>query len=265
MPIRRSDASARRAIRFLTWFALLAVVMLLLEYLPGEKTPLKYLIIAAGVAFVIFGPPVDSIVARLAKAWAPHVKDNDLLWRGARLILTVKTITFFPFRIIGRGARRAAVWFAETSAGRFADRHRRHLSIILTAVIAYRVMTLAGLVSLGGQATILDWAVFGFGYGLFGVTAPFVALMAAMMTREWAVVTFIIWHMIALVCVLLAFFVALYGSATGGVAPHYAANLTPLASLGVLFGELLLHLFALRWSGPIKGTATPGPSQPTGA
>lgn len=265
MPKRRSNASARRAICFLTWFAICAVFLLLVLYLPGEKTPLKYLIVAAWIAYLLFGPPVDSTVDRLAKAWAPHVKDNNLLWHGARLILTIDAIASVPFRIVGRGARRAAAWFAETSAGRFVDRHRRHLSIILTAVIAYRLLTLAGLVSLGGQATILDWAVFGFGYGLFGVTAPFVALLAVMTTREWAVVAFVIWHLIAPVCVLLAFFVAIYGSTTGGGTPHYAASLTPLASLGLLFGELLLHLFALRWFGPIKNKFTKGPSQPTAA
>ena len=108
MPIRRSDASARRAIRSLSWFALFAVFLVLLEYLPGEKTPLKYLIVAAWVAFVIFGPPLDSTVARLAKAWAPHVKNNDLLWRCARLILTINAITSIPFRIIGSGVRRTA-------------------------------------------------------------------------------------------------------------------------------------------------------------
>lgn len=265
MPIRRSDASARRAIRLLSWFAICAAFVLLVKYLPGEKTPLKYLIVAAWVGYLLFGPPVDTTIARLAKAWAPGVKGNDLLWRIAQLILTIDAIGLAPFRAIGRLARRTAAWFALTSAGRFIDRHRRGLSIILTALIAYRLAALAGLVALGGQAAILDWAAFGLGYGLFGATAPFVALLAVLTRREWAVVTFVIWHLIAPIGVLLAFMVAWFASMTGGRAPHYAASLAPLASFGLLAGELLLHIFALRWFGPIKRAAVPDTSQPTAA
>ena len=249
MKIRRSDANARKALRRLSWLAVGAAFLLFVKFLSGDRTPLKILLLVAWIAFVFLAPPLEELVARLAKAWAPRVKSDAVLWQGARLVLMLDAAILFPFR----------------APGRLIDRHRRRLAFILTLLVLYRVAALVRLYALGGDAGVLDWAVFGIGYGLFGATAFFIALLAASSRREWAIVAFVFWHMIAMVGVVVAFGAALFALPTGGGEPHYLAGV-PLAAAPVLLAaELLLHIFALRWFGPIERHAPTNRSQPTGA
>lgn len=265
MKIRRSDANARKALRRLSWLAVGAAFLVLLKFLGGEKTALKILLLAAWIAFLFLAPPMEELVARLAKAWAPRVKGNDLLWHGARLILILDAAILFPFRALGRAVKRLAAWFAATPAGRLVDRHRRRLAFALTLMVLYRVAALFRLYAMGGDAGLLDWAVFGLGYGLFGATALFIGFLAADPRREWGVVAFVAWHLIAMVGVLVAFATAAYAAATGGGEPHYLASVPTLPGLFLLAVELLLHIFALRWFGPVERPAPTNRTQPTGA
>lgn len=264
MAIRRSGANARKVIRRLFWLAA-GIGLVLLVHLIGAKTPLSYVLAGGWIAFLYFGPSLEQIADRLAKAGAPRVKGNDWLWRGARLVLLLDAAVVFPFRALGRAGRRTLAWFATTPAGRLIDRHRRRLAIALTLLAVYRLAVLALPTAAGADIPLWAWLTFGALYGLFGATAPIVALLAGMSRRQGAMEVFVIWHLLALASVVVSGAVAAYVQAAGGSAPHYVAVMSAVASLGLLAAELLLHIFALRWFGPAEKRAGSGQSQPTAA
>ena len=103
-------------------------------------------------------------------------------------------------------------------------------------------------------------------FGLFGATAPLVALAMARWTQDWGTVTILGWHFLVLLCALLAFPVAYDAPAAAAAGiPHYAGRVTLAAGAALLAGEVLRHVLALRWWAASFHDIRSRRDQPTGA
>lgn len=238
MSVRRSNANARRALGLLFKLLLVLAVFLFAQATSGMDDQAasdwrRFATVVVIVAIVVL-PPFDTMMARANKRLAPWVVGHDFAWRLASGLLH----TVAPFGWLAARAAHAArgLWAAAqaTRAGRFPDRHRRAVGICLVAAISLRSLAAIGLLHPESGATAWHWVTLGPTYLLFGVTAPFVALLLMLRKGKWVLVTAIIWLLLGWAGVSLA---ALSGALLSQ--PHWPLLLYPLFAEPVHFSLFL--------------------------